>query len=76
MQTAQKVETFIGVVENVIPHKDLSWIRADTGEVLFCHKNYYRTHALPEIGQRVKGRIGRVENEDKQARAFAVEVCK
>jgi hypothetical protein len=33
-----------------------------------------RNHKLPEIGQRVKGRIGRVENEGKQARAFAVEV--
>jgi hypothetical protein len=43
--------------------------------VLFCHANYYRAHKLPDIGQRVKGRIGRVDQEDKQARAYAVEVC-
>jgi hypothetical protein len=74
-QTAQQVETFTGVVENTIAHRDLSWIRTDGGEVLFCHANYYCAHKLPEIGQRVKGRIGRVANEDQQARAFAVEVC-
>ena len=74
-QTAQQVETFMGVVENTLPTRDLSWIRTDIGEVLFCHANYYRAHKLPEIGARVKGRIGRVENEDKQARAFNVEVC-
>ncbi len=75
MQQTAQVETFTGVVENTIPTRDLSWIRADTGEILFCHANYYRAHKLPEIGARVKGRIGRVEQEDKQARAFNVEVC-
>jgi hypothetical protein len=49
-------------------------VRTDTGETLFFHRNYVRNHKLPEIGQRVTGRIGRVENEDKQARAFNVEV--
>ncbi len=68
-------EFFTGVVENTIATRDLSWIRTDGGEVLFCHANYYRAHKLPEIGARVTGRIGRVENEDKQARAFNVEVC-
>lgn len=75
MQTAQKLETFTGVVENTIPHKDIGWVRTDAGETLFFHRNYVRNHKLPEIGARVKGRIGRLENEDKQARAFAVEVC-
>jgi hypothetical protein len=74
MQIAQQAETFTGVVENTLPTRDLSWIRTDGGEVLFCHANYYRAHKLPEIGARVTGRIGRVENEDKQARAFNVEV--
>ena len=74
MQTAQQVEKFIGVVENTIPHKDIGWVRTDAGETLFMHKNYTRAHKLPEIGARVTGRIERVENEDKQARAFAVEV--
>jgi hypothetical protein len=73
-QTAQQVETFTGVVENTIPHKDIGWVRTDTGETLFFHRNYVRNHKLPEIGQRVTGRIGRVEQEDKQARAFNVEV--
>jgi hypothetical protein len=63
------------VVENAIPHRDLGWVRTDAGETLFFHRNYVRNHKLPEIGQRVKGRIGRVANEDQQARAFAVEVC-
>ena len=75
MQTAQQAKTFTGVVENTIPTRDLSWIRTDSGEVLFCHANYYRAHKLPKIGARVKGRIGCVEGEDKQARAYAVEVC-
>ena len=75
MQTAQKLETFTGVVENTIPHKDIGWVRTDAGETLFFHRNYVRNHKLPEIGARVTGRIGRVENEDKQARAFNVEVC-
>ena len=34
-QTAQQVETFTGVVENTIPHKDIGWVRTDTGETLF-----------------------------------------
>jgi hypothetical protein len=75
VQTAQKTETFTGVVENTIPHRDIGWVRTDAGETLFFHRNYVRNHKLPEIGARVKGRIGRVANEDKQARAFAVEVC-
>ena len=74
MQTTQQVENFTGVVENTLPTRDLSWIRTDSGEVLFCHANYYRAHKLPEIGARVTGRIGRMEREDKQARAFNVEV--
>lgn len=76
-QTARQTETFTGVVENAIPAKDICWILTDStyaSEVLFCHKNYTRAHKLPEIGQRVKGRIGRVPNEDQQARAFNVEV--
>jgi hypothetical protein len=75
MQTAQEHEIFTGVVENAIPHRDIGWVRTDAGETLFFHRNYVRNHKLPEIGQRVKGRIGRVANEDQQARAFAVEVC-
>ena len=75
MQTAQKVETFTGKVENVIDHKDIGWIETDAGEILFFHKNYTRAKKMPYSGQRVKGRIGRVENEDTQARAYAVEVC-
>jgi hypothetical protein len=75
MQAAQKFEKFTGVIENAIPHKDICWVRTDAGDVLFCHKNYTRARELPEIGARVTGRIGRVENEDKQARAFNVEVC-
>ena len=47
----------------------------DAGEVLFMHKNYTKTRHLPEVGVRVKGLIGRVEAEDKLARAFNVEVC-
>jgi hypothetical protein len=74
MQTAQRVEQFTGVVENTIPHKDIGWVRTDAGETLFFHRNYVRNRKLPEIGARVKGRIGRVANEDQQARAFNVEV--
>ena len=74
MQTAQKIETFTGVIENTIPHKDIGWVRTDSGETLFMHKNYALAHKLPEIGARVKGLIGRVPQEDKQARAFKVEV--
>jgi hypothetical protein len=74
-QTSSQVETFTGVVENAIPQRDIGWVRTDAGETLFFHRNYVRNHKLPEIGQRVKGRIGRVANEDQQARAFAVEVC-
>lgn len=73
-QTAQQVEQFTGVVENTIPQRDIGWVRTDAGETLFMHKNYTRTRKLPEIGARVKGRIGRGENEDRQARAFNVEV--
>ncbi len=72
--TAQKVETFTGTVQNTIPHKDIGWISTDAGEELFFHKNYCKAQRLPSEGARVKGRIGRVENEDKQARAFRVEV--
>ena len=75
METAQQVETFTGVVENAIPHKDIFWVRTDAGETLFAHRNYTRAHKLPEIGARVTGRIGRVQGEDCQARAFKVEVC-
>jgi hypothetical protein len=74
MQIAQQAETFTGVVESAIPHKDIAWVRTDSGETLFMHKNYTKAHKLPEIGARVKGRIGRVVNEEKQARAFRVEV--
>jgi exosome complex RNA-binding protein Csl4 len=75
MQTAQQVETFTGVVENIIAHRDIGWVRTDAGETLFMHKNYTLAHELPVAGTRVTGRIGRVEGEDKLARAFAVEVC-
>ena len=75
MQTAQQAETFTGVVENTLPQRDIGWVRTDAGETLFMHRNYVRNHKLPEIGARVTGRIGRVEQEDKQARAFNVEVC-
>jgi len=75
MQTAQQTERFTGIVENAIPTRDIGWVRTDTGETLFMHKNYTVAHELPEIGSRVKGIIGRVEGEDKQARAFRVEVC-
>jgi hypothetical protein len=68
-------EKFTGLVENAIPHKDIFWVRTDAGETLFSHKNYVKAHTMPEIGARVKGLIGRVEQEDKQARAFNVEVC-
>jgi hypothetical protein len=76
MQTAQRVEQFTGVVENTIPHKDIGWVRTDAGETLFFHKNYTRAKKMPYPGQRVKGRIGRVANEDQQARAFNVEVVR
>ena len=76
MQTTQQVENFTGVVENTIPHKDIGWVRTDAGETLFFHRNYVRNHKLPEIGQRVKGCIGRADiRDDMQSRAFAVEVC-
>jgi hypothetical protein len=74
MQTAQKLETFTGVVENTIPARDIGWIRADSGETLFFHVNYILDRKMLEVGARVKGRIGRVPNEERQARAFAVEV--
>jgi hypothetical protein len=67
-------ERFTGVVENSVPHKDIFWVRTDAGETLFSHKNYAKARAVPEIGARVKGLIGRVPQEDKQARAFNVEV--
>jgi hypothetical protein len=67
-------EKFTGFIENAIPHKDICWVHTDAGEVLFCHKNYTLKRELPKIGARVKGLIGRVEGEDKQARAFNVEV--
>jgi hypothetical protein len=51
-------------------------VRTDAGETLFFHRNYVRNRKLPEIGARVKGRIGRVANEDQQARAFNVEVVR
>jgi hypothetical protein len=74
-QTAQKTETFTGVVENSIPGKDTFWVRTDAGETLFSHRNYTRKHKLPEIGARVKGSIKRVDDADKQDRAYSVEVC-
>ena len=76
-QTSKETpEFFTGVVENTIAQRDIGWVRTDAGETLFFHRNYVRNHKLPEIGARVKGRIGRVEQEDRQARAFNVEVCK
>ncbi len=75
MHQAKQSERFTGVVENTIPQKDIAWVLTDAGEVLFMHKNYTKTRHLPEVGVRVKGLIGRVEAEDKQARAFNVEVC-
>ena len=70
-----QTETFTGVVENTIPQRDIGWIRTDAGETLFFHRNYVLNHQLPAKGQRVKGRIGRVENEERQARAYKAEVC-
>jgi hypothetical protein len=67
-------EKFTGVVENALPHKDIFWVLTDAGETLFSHKNYAKARTVPEIGARVKGLIGRVPQEDKQARAFNVEV--
>jgi hypothetical protein len=67
-------ERFTGVVENTVTHKDIFWVRTDAGETLFCHKNYAKERTVPEIGARVKGLIGRVPQEDKQSRAFNVEI--
>jgi hypothetical protein len=74
-QTDQKHEQFTGVVENAVEEAGTFWIRTDSGETLFSHRNYTRKRELPEKGARVAGSIKRVQDVNSQDGARNVEVC-